>query len=345
MGEYVEGADTVEEDDLRDIISGAMAGDEDKDKTEPGVGAVEEDQESKVPASAGSAATKMEAEPDTQAAGVDNPVREEPATQDKHEATDDKAPSSWSPKVREKWASVDPEVRAEISRVHQASLHGVQQLHEQYAPVKSFAESLAPYMREIAQLGMSPAQHIHNTMAAERQLRSQDPASKLDALLSIADTYGIPIRQYVSGQQVPPQQAQQAQQPQQQLPPEVRELMAFKQQFERHTVEQQLAEVSGKEFFSDVQDAMADIIEMGRASSMTEAYDLACLITPDVKAILDERAAKAAQGEQLKQRQQAAARISGAGEEHGGIDVPGGNKDDSIRGLLTEALGESSGRI
>jgi hypothetical protein len=235
-------------------------------------------------------------------------VQEEP---EKVTLTSEKAPSSWSPTVREKWTTLPEDVRSEIIRREEASAVGVRKLQEEMAPVRQLAENLTPFMQEAQQAGLDPHAYVQRTMQAERALRAQDPAQRFEALLSIADTYGIPLRQALGvQQQVPAQQPVQAQ-----LPPQVAQeleaMRGWRAQQEQAAVEQQISQFStDKEFFEDVRATMGDLIEAGKAKGLEDAYEQACWMSPEVRKVLIQREKAGGTQEAIRQRQEAAQRAN-----------------------------------
>lgn len=266
--------------------------------------------------------------------------------------TDAKAPSSWSPKVREKWGELPEDVRNEIIRREEASINGVRKLQEEYAPIKKFVDGLTPYMREVAQQGLQPDQFVVNVLSAERGLRNPSPEARFQALLGIADQYGIPLRQIVNqslGREVVP--AAPAQQQPAQLPPEVlRELeesRRFREETSVNVLQEQINQFSTdprNEFFNDVRDIMADLIESGRAKDMREAYDQAVWLEPNVRSVMiDRQKAEAAQSSiRQKQAGAASAAIKAAGNADVQVDD---DNDDSTEAIIRRAMRESAGRI
>lgn len=259
-----------------------------------------------------------------------------------------KAPSSWSPKVREHWNALPEDVRKEIIRREEASIVGVRKLQEEFAPVRQFTESLAPFLQDAAQNGFDPGQHVRNTMAAERALRTGDVNSRFNALLSIADQYGIPLRQAINsaaGQQILPETPQQPQ-----IPPEVarelEEARRFREQYAANSYEQQIAQFSqGKEFFEDVRGLMADMIDSGLAKDLNEAYEKATWAHPEVREVLLQRERLGKKNEDLKSRQAAAA---GASVKTGGsadVKVDVDDENDSLEATLRKAMRAHSGRV
>lgn len=219
----------------------------------------------------------------------------------------DKPPSSWSPTVREKWRDLPEDVRTEIIRREEAGAAGVRKIQEELAPVRHLSESLAAFYDEARQHGVAPQdfnRHVSSTMAAERALRNPDPAGRFEALLGIADTYGIPLRQLL---QVPPQAGQQ-QPPQPAVPPQVQQELEASRQWREQQLSSKAEETvtqwsKGKEFFEDVRQDMAFLVESGRAADLDTAYDMACGMNAEVRKVLETRRGSQ---DQIKQRQEAA---------------------------------------
>lgn len=260
----------------------------------------------------------------------------------------ERAPTSWNAKVREKWKELPEEVRAEVIRREESHVNGIRKLQDEVAPIRQFTESLGAVIQEATGLGVAPAQYIHNLAAAERGLRTGAPEQKFETLLALADQYGIPLRQAINGtagKELLPAKQQPAQ-----LPPEVlrelEEARQFRTTYQAQTVQQQVAEFSkGKEFFEDVRDQMAALFDSGQASDLSEAYDKAVWLHPEVRQVLIDREKAATTANGLKQRQAAAA---GAAAKAGGqndikVDVDDG--DDSIEALVRKSMAAGTGRL
>ena len=235
---------------------------------------------------------------------------------------ENRAPSSWSAKVREKWKDLPPEVRHEVLRREEAHANGVRKIHEEYAPIKQFTESLGGVIQEAANVGLPPVQYIHNLARAEYSLRNGSPEQRMEALFSLADQYGLPLRQFVN---VP-----QGQQPSQQapaIPPQIQqELEAsrqFRQQYEQQTraqqeqaIQRQVQEFAKEnEFFEDVRELMADLMDANPNRTLKDAYEQAIWAHPEVRQVLLQRQQQEASSQQGRQRRAVAA----------GVSVPDGN--------------------
>lgn len=272
----------------------------------------------------------------------DVPAKDEP--KDGVKLDEKRAPSSWSAKVREKWGELPEDVRAEVLRREESHVNGVRKLQEEFQPVKQFTEALGGVIQEASQLGVAPVQYIHNLAAAERALRSGAPEQRFEALMNLADQYGLPLRQYLNlpaGQQ-PAAQQQPA------IPPQIQqELEAsrqFRQQYEQTTLQRQVEEFATKnEFFEDVRGIMADLMDAGVAKDLQDAYDRAVWAHPEVREVLLQRQGQQAASQQQKQRRAAAA---GAAVKTGNSDVAAPPpEDDSIEGAIRAALIQGTGRV
>jgi hypothetical protein len=258
----------------------------------------------------------------------------------------EKAPSSWSPSVREKWKDLPQEVRAEVIRREEASVNGVRKLHEDYAPYRNFADRLTPFIQEATQSGADPAQYIANVMNSERGLRNPDPKQRFEVLLNIAEQYGIPLRDIVNqsaGSEVIAPRAQPTVDPQVQR--ELQEMRQFRQETHEAAIRRELEVFSSdKEFFQDVSSIMADFMDSGRAKNLQDAYEQACWVHPDVRKVLIERERTGKKTSDIKDRQKAASgatvRASGAAD----ITVED-ESDDSIEAIVRRSMTEASGRI
>ena len=273
--------------------------------------------------------------------------QEEPA-ESQVTLSNEKAPSSWSPSVREKWGKLDPDVRAEIIRREEASVNGVRKLQEEHAPIRQFAENLSPFINEAIQGGVNPAQYIGNVMATERRLRSPDLEQKFTALIEIADQYGIPLRDIINqsvGKEVLTKATPQTAAIPPQIQQELEESRRFRQQQQERALQQEIESFSkDKEFFEDVKSIMADFMDSGRAKSLADAYEQACWVHPDVRKVMLERDTSEKKKGDLKQRQTAAsgAKVKASGTADVTVDDDG---DDSIEATVRKAMIEAAGRV
>lgn len=264
--------------------------------------------------------------------------------------TQDKAPVGWSPKMRERWGTLDPEVRAEVLRREEASALGVRQLQEQFAPANQFVQSLMPFIEEAANNNVNPAQHINNVMQAERRLRTGSDQDKFGALVEIAEGYGIPLRTILNealGKDViPPPQRPQA------LPPEVqRELTEYRQMKAQQTQQPQSTEdspeikafASSHEYFEDVREIMADLYQAGFSKDLQALYDEAVWRNPGVREVVLEKQRGAGA---LTEKQKAAAGLKVKSSNVSEMKSDAEHDDeDSLEDTVRKAVMAGTGRV
>lgn len=297
-------------EDIRAIYKELEVQEENPVEKEPPVEA-EKKEESPVEKEPPVEAEKKEEPPVEKEPDVEPEKKEEPLL------AQDKAPSAWSPAAREKWNDIPKEIRDEIVRREDAGAKGVRQLQEKYAPLEQAFNTIQPFIDEARQAGLDGGQYIARTMAAERNLRHQDMNIRFGQLLEIADTYGIPLRDTLNklaGQKVVPDpvppQLQQGY-----VPPHIQQELEQRRKSDETRMEQEVAQFAEKhEFFQDVKEAMADLIDLGRAKTLEEAYELAVSYDANVQNVLNGRKAKEIEL-QNKQSRASGAKVKGTGED------------------------------
>jgi len=267
-----------------------------------------------------------------------------PGTQGKWSV--DRPPSGWTPKARENWGALPLDIRQEIIRREENALVGVQKLQSEYAPLRELRQHMEPVLRELHSIGVNPSEHLDRVMNTERVLRTADLPTKFDALMSIADDYGIPLRDIINrsvGQEV-------LRSPQQGAPihPEIqRELAEIRGWREEQQQAMVANEVMGfgsqQEFFHDARYAMADLIERGLASSLQDAYEKAIWMIPDVRDVLMDRKTRGSAGSAVQNRQAKA--VGTSVRPSGSLSVAVDDGDDSISGELRKAFAAQTGRL
>ena len=262
---------------------------------------------------------------------------------------EDKAPQSWTPKMREKWGELPQDVRQEIVRREEAAVAGFRQLNEKFAPAQRVMEGLAPVFQEAQQYGADPVQHISNVMQTERVLRTADVKGKFQAIMQIADQYGVPLRDIINesvGEKVFPSAAQQQATT---LPPQVeQELAQMRAWREEQSANSAKAVVdafaAGKEFFQDVAPLMGTLMQSGAAADLQSAYDQACWMNPEVREVLIQRQTGQQQKTNLQDRQARATAASLPSRGKVDVKVDNGDEDD-LAATVANAIHELNGRV
>jgi len=257
-----------------------------------------------------------------------------------------KAPESWPPAARENWGSLPEPVRAQISKREHEIDKTLNEGAQHRKTGAAFQDIADRYAQVIAAEGATDAitgvEELVKTVATLRMGSAQQKAQKI---ANFIEHYGIDVPMLddmLSGKaHAAPGVA--ADDPiaamiNERLKP-VDNLLARMDEDsrERNFKNNQAAinEVATfkaqAEFYTDVQNDMADMVEMaakrGVAMPLQEAYDKACALNPEVSKVLAKRTSDAkliGNQEEIRKKQAAAASISGAqggGETDGLSDM------------------------
>lgn len=239
----------------------------------------------------------------------------------------DKPPESWKPAIREHWSKLPPEVRAEVTRREreiQAGLHqaaGARKVAAEYFGV------VKPFEALIRAQNSTPAQAITNLMQTASRLTLGTKVSKAEVVAEIIKNYDVDIvalDTLLSGKKPPEEDDKFARMLDARLKPMTDFMGRITSQQE--TTVQKTEEELGKEletfqndpkneFFSDVRDDMADLIEIaakrGETMTLAQAYKRACSMNEDVSKVVQQRKG-ALDSTALLKKKRAASSIKGA---------------------------------
>jgi hypothetical protein len=270
-------------------------------------------------------------------------------------------PQSWGAVVREKWATLPPEVQQHIAQRETQ----MQRWANETAPLRQtgeqFMQAIQPFQHAITAEGVDPITAVRNLMQVGTTLRFGTPMEKATTIARMVKAYGVDIRGLDDalagevpqgggmGQGLDPGAVQAM--VQQQLAPLYQAAQQRQQQAQVQAVEAARSELStfaqGKEFIGDVREMMADMIEVSERQGMTlslqDAYDRACMLHPDVsRVIMARQQGNAAQGLTAAARKARASAVSVKG------GAPVGNPEraepSSIRDSIEAAI-EAHSRV
>lgn len=226
--------------------------------------------------------------------------------------TQDKAPQSWTPTAREKWNTIPEELRKEIVRREEASVQGIRSLQESSAPLQTFVQEISPTLEYARSLGVAPQEYIRGIAQSENLLRTADLPTKFEEILRIADQYGIPLKDIINksvGSDVLVSKAPPPIAPE--VSRELEELKSWRHRYEQDAASKEIETFSkDKEFFNDVRGVMGDLVRNGISNTLEDAYDRACWMIPEVRAVLLDRGTKAATNSSVSAKQLAASNAS-----------------------------------
>ncbi len=221
------------------------------------------------------------------------------------EAQPFKAPQSWKANVRELVQKLPPEFRPiveEAMRRDRETEGAMREAAEARQITGRLRETLAPFESALRSTGTDPFQAFGQMMRTTMILSSGSAYDKAALVADAIQRYGVDLNMLAArleGAPVPQGQ------PQHQGPvrdPRVDDLLSQVEQakYQRQQrlageAQRMVAEIQNEEFFADVKDVMADILETaarrGVAMTPREAYNRAVWADPHVSEVLQQRQA------------------------------------------------------
>jgi len=269
-------------------------------------------------------------------------------------------PVSWKPQAREKWATVDAEIKAEVVRREAEHQHTLQQSAQARQFQDAFERVVRPYEVFIRAENSTPLDAVDNLMRMAAVMRTGSPSDKVNVVANIIRQWSIdlPMLDGVMAAHVSGQPAPQFAQQQAFRDPRLDQLLAAQhqqlQQAQRDTEAGLTHDIATfeanpkNEFFHDVRPVMADLIHVaamrGQAMTLDDAYAKACQLDDNVSKILAQRASARQAGTNTNaalRARRAAASVRGDTTLSDGATVP---RDESVRASLEAAFEESERR-
>ena len=272
-------------------------------------------------------------QPGTAATGAEEPTR---------------PPAAWSAAAKAKFATLDPEVQAEVVKREKDVDRGLQERAGQLKRYEPLETVIAPVRDRLAMAGVSEAQYFGALAAADAALR--DPNRRQAAFAQLAQQYGIQL----------PQGSQQGQQPvpQAQMHPAIAALSQQVQALTQHHQQaQQQAEAAAQAkvttsieafksdpanlYFENVKGRMAALLQTGQAADLKDAYEQACWADPSVRPLMGQTAqasAAASSSAKVQQARAAAGSVVGAPGAGGSPAARASNPNSSVEDDVRDAF-------
>lgn len=253
------------------------------------------------------------------------------------------------PGTREHWAKLPPEAQQDMVRWEKETQRVIRETADIRDRDRRWKEVLAPYEPMLRGQNLDPMQFTGSLYQTVAALATAPQPVKAQVLAQVVKTYGIDIQELdraLSGQMPvngPPAQPQ-YQQPQQFRDPRVDQMLAMQERRYEQDARSQIASIENEEFFADVKDTMADILDnaarRGVSMSLKDVYNRACWATPDVADVLTQRQAarQAASPTGPTQRAQMAA----SSVKPSPTSAPGTPVGDDIRSAVEAAFNRAS---
>ena len=244
------------------------------------------------------------------------PAVAQPEGQPSESDDDLKPPHSLPPSAREVWKDTPQAMREAVETREKQVSAKIQEYAENARRAQQMDQTLAPYNQLFAVDGGNPGQTINGLLQTASALQFGSPLQKAQVAAQIIGQFGVDIQtldNVLSGNSTEePQQPQVSpQQINELVDQRVNQYQATQQQTQADTEVSRFAEDPKNEFYNDVAEEMAYILDSagrsGREMTLAHAYELACQMRPDIKAIMDARASAP-----TPQQRAAASSISGS---------------------------------
>lgn len=103
------------------------------------------------------------------------------------------APGTWRQAAAAKWASIDPEVQAEILKREDDARNGIRGYKQDSDNWKATAKVLEPYLPVLRAHGINPIEQIHGLMDLNHRLATGSPQEKIQTLTDLAKRFSIDL--------------------------------------------------------------------------------------------------------------------------------------------------------
>lgn len=260
------------------------------------------------------------------------------------------APLAYSKSVREKWKDLPPDVQAELAK-REDDIHKAMTRHDGDLQLgREIKEVVTPYMPLLRSYGVAPKDAIGDMMNTYHILYQGTPAQKASLIRETIRQHGIDIGQITAEQTAvnPELEAlrQEIYQLRQQANPEIIK-KTLQEEMEQSSIQSEVnafASDPANLHYETVKPLMASLLGTGAASSMKEAYEMACKAHPAVSSTIEaqrQAAAETKKKAELEAKKKASTSIAGSS----GVSVPNTRAKKSIDEALNSAWDSLAGNL
>ena len=250
-----------------------------------------------------------ETEEQPEAESTPDPIQTEAESAPEAEDADNKstkAPIDWTPKEREDWSKIPRHLQDKIKQRETDTanlMNETAQARQTHGQFQQLATTYGAALSGVA--GNSPMEAVENLFSTVANLRMGNPIQKAQIISDLVSDYGVDIHALdaaLTGT-MPAQDSNahlesmidQRMAPVNQFLQSQQQSAANQQQQVVQAAQQEVGQFSqNAEFFQDVRNDMADLVEMassrGVHMSMDDAYNKACSLNPQIQGVLAERA-------------------------------------------------------
>jgi hypothetical protein len=249
------------------------------------------------------------------------PEGQQQAAGDQPQARDiNRPPSTWKPAAREKYAALDPAIKAEIHRREADFLNGQAQLRPDAELGSKMREVIRPYEMMIQAEGGTPERAVADLMRTAAIFRVGTAEQKYQAVGQICRQFGVDLVAIGRAALAQAQGQQPGAQPNGQPPPQqqfrdprVDQMLAHQRQAEQQRVQRETQETENtvtrwmnemdaegnpkRPYLSDVINEMSALVpqirqadpSLSHAQALDAAYDRAIWAHPEIRTLLAQK--------------------------------------------------------
>jgi hypothetical protein len=213
-----------------------------------------------------------------------------------------KQPESWKPAAREHWGKLPPEVQEDVHRRETEISQALQNTVGARRFTEAFSQMIRPYEQMLRVENTNPIQAADELFRTSAVLRMGTAEQKATLVANIVKRFGIDIEDLdraLVGETIPDQNGKLQQLIQQQLAP-VNQFMSQIEQMRQQRamnstqeVDKEIAAFSSKEFYGDLRETMADLMDVAarqnKELTLQQAYDRALALNPEIQEIIAKR--------------------------------------------------------
>lgn len=248
------------------------------------------------------------------------------------------APNTWRKEVADKWASLPPEVQAEVER-READFHkGIEGYREKAQFGDAMHRAIAPHAETLRSLNVTADRAISELMQADHILRFGQPQEKQQYFAQLAQSYGIDLGQVQAMPAIDPHVSA-MQQRIAQLEGTLQNQSLMGQQAEQEALNSEISRFASDpshSHFEILKGHMVALLQAGQAKDLADAYEQASFANPTTRAavLAKQQAAEREAATKKAQAAKAAASVNVRTRPSMPVSQPIGSMDETIRATL-----------
>lgn len=213
--------------------------------------------------------------------------------------------NSWKPEHVEHIKKLPQEAQDYILKRQEQFHRGLDQYREEAAYAKTIKSAIAQYEPYMQQLGVTPEVAFANLLKTEHTLRTGDQNAKMQMFRKLAHDYGVDLGQALQ-QPFDPNMHRMEQQLSQ-LQSQLQASQNSRQSAEEGQLNQTIEQFAqSHEYFEDVRETMADLLDRGIAANLDDAYTKAVRLDDGVFQKMQAKQLAEMERQKLAQSNQAA---------------------------------------